>query len=484
MTLTLEVEYLTGRAVASQRDNREAAEWPPHPGRLFSALVAALKECDFADDARQALLWLERQAPPALSESAAFPRDVVPVFVPVNDNTAPDRPPRAGFSAGQIAEGIKVFPERRSRQQRAFPSVTPTNRIVYFIWSRAQSEEVEAHRPALAQLAANVTYLGHSSSLVRVALCDQPPPPTLEPAETGEQVLRVPTPGRLEELEATYNRGARPAPGMFCAYRRTALVRDVDLTTSVFGEMIAFRRARGPRLPLHAFNKLTSAVRLALMSHAGPQPLEVLTGHTEDGSPSQSPHVAFVPLANVGHSYADGDVMGFAVILPGRVARPGDPERGHVLRAVVNLHRVNFGPAGVWQVERLTAEVHQKSLQTMEYTEPATRWATVTPMVLDYVPKDKPGKDLGVVIGKGCERVGLPVPQSIDAVQASPFRGVPPSAHFRPLRSGNQPRLPWVHVVIEFAHPVRGPIILGAGRYLGFGLCRRFPPRRDRRRES
>src|SRR5262249_11384983 len=158
----------------------------------------------FANAERQALLWLERQPPPALSESAASPRDVVPVFVPVNDNVAPDKVPSGGFSAGQLAEGIKVLPERRSRQQRAFPSVTPVGRPIYFIWSRARPEEVEAHRPALTRLAANVTYLGHSSSLVRVSVCDQPPPPTLEPAETGDEVLRVPTPGRLEELEAAY----------------------------------------------------------------------------------------------------------------------------------------------------------------------------------------------------------------------------------------------------------------------------------------
>jgi CRISPR-associated protein Csb2 len=484
MTLAFEVEYLTGRAVASQRHDREAPEWPPHPGRLFSALVAALKECDLAGGERKALLWLEQQRPPALHESDASARAVVPIFVPVNDNSAPDKVPANGFSAGQTAEGIKVLPERRSRQQRTFPSVTPANPMVYFIWSRTRPEEVEAHRQALAHLAANVTYLGHSSSLVRVALCDQPPPPTLEPAETGEDVLRVPTPGRLEELEAMYGRGSRPSPGMFCAYRRTAAVREVVSAEPVFGDMIAFRRARGPRLPLHAAHKVTLAVRLALMRLASPHPLEVLSGHMADGSPSQSPHTAFVPLANIDHPYADGDVMGFAVVLPRRLARPNDTERRHVLQALVKLQNLQMGQAGVWQVERLTPEVPQKSLQITEYTEEATRWATVTPMVLDYVPKDKPGKDIEAIIRKGCERIGLPVPQTSETVQAAPFRGVPPSAHFQPPRSGKQPRLPWVHVVIEFDRPVRGPIILGAGRYLGFGLCRRFPPRRERRRES
>jgi CRISPR-associated protein Csb2 len=28
-----------------------------------------------------------------------------------------------------------------------------------------------------------------------------------------------------------------------------------------------------------------------------------------------------------------------------------------------------------------------------------------------------------------------------------------------------------VHAVIQFGAPVEGPLVLGAGRYLGYGLC-------------
>ena len=52
--LVLEVEYLTGRAVATARHHREQPEWPPHPGRLFSALVAACHEADLTDLEREA----------------------------------------------------------------------------------------------------------------------------------------------------------------------------------------------------------------------------------------------------------------------------------------------------------------------------------------------------------------------------------------------------------------------------------------------
>jgi CRISPR-associated protein Csb2 len=472
--LALEVEYLMGRATASERHNRSRAEWPPHPSRLFSAFVSAYKECDSDDAERDALLWLERQQPPALSVTAAFERDILPVFVPVNDPSVPDKVPASGFSYRQIKEGLTVLGERRSRKERTFPSVVPDRPIVYFIWQDANPQEVERHRAALVRLAGNVTCLGHSSSPVRVAICDQPPPATWEPAESGEDVLRVPTPGRLVDLELAYENGLRPSPGMFYAYAPSGRGSFQSVPETVFGEMIVFRRVSGPRLPLHACGHLTTTIRQALMKHSGTPP-EVLSGHTPDGGPSQQPHVAIVPLSHVGHHiYADGSLMGFAIVLPRRLHRFDDPDRSHVSRALLELNELVMGRAGVWHVERLTAESPKKSLQTEEYIGPARSWATVTPMLFDYVPKNKPGKDAASVVALACQRIGLPPPVSVEFGPVSPFRGVPPSAHFKLVRKDRRSQLPRLHVVIEYDRPVRGPIILGAGRYLGLGLCRRL----------
>src|SRR5207253_1196650 len=99
----LEVEYLTGRAAASKSNDRDTAEWPPHPGRLFMALVAAHLERDPDDPAeRAALLWLEGLKPPELSASEASERDVLDVFIPVNDNFGPDKVPKGGFSPSVV----------------------------------------------------------------------------------------------------------------------------------------------------------------------------------------------------------------------------------------------------------------------------------------------------------------------------------------------------------------------------------------------
>ncbi len=135
MMFALEAEFLTGRYVATACDDRESAEWPPHPSRLFSALVAAHVERDSQDLAEwDALRWLEVQAPPSLSFTEASPRDVMTVFVPVNDNTGPENVPKKGFSYSVVADKIRVLPERRSKQPRSFPSVTPVQPFVVFIW--------------------------------------------------------------------------------------------------------------------------------------------------------------------------------------------------------------------------------------------------------------------------------------------------------------------------------------------------------------
>lgn len=479
--LALEVEYLTGRATASERHQRESAEWPPHPGRLFSALVAAYAECDLGASVRAALEWLERQSPPSLTVAEADQRSVVPIFVPVNDNAVPDKIPAKGFTASQIAEGIKVLPERRSRQQRAIPSVSLRSPLVHFHWPTVNSHEFAAHRPAFERLAAHVTYLGHSSSLVRVAVCDFPPEPTLVPADDGDVMLRVPTPGRLSELIDAYeNRQARPSAGLYCSYQSRVVASPSQACRTVFGEMIVFRRIDGPRLPLPATVRLTTMVRKALQSLAAQPPREVLSGHTPDGSPSQHPHVAVVPLAFVNHAHADGDIKGFAVVLPFALD-PYSEDRRHIAHTLVKLKEIVMGSCGKWSVQRVTPAIAAtplpagESLRIEGYTKPATRWSTVTPMVLDGFPKQRPSKGTADLIRRACTRIGLPEPAYVEFGNASWLRGASASRQFAYRYKEGLPGWPLVHAFLEFSEPVCGPILLGAGRYIGLGLCRRCP---------
>ena len=71
----------------------------------------------------------------------------------------------------------------------------------------------------------------------------------------------------------------------------------------------------------------------------------------------------------------------------------------------------------------------------------------------------------------------IPSPVAVRVSFAPLMRGVPHSRafHVKP-RQGRPPR-PLTHAEIEFPVPVRGPVLIGAGRYSGYGACRP-PPRR------
>src|SRR5690606_11373647 len=214
--LTVEVELLTGRYAATAHNDRGRAEWPPHPARFFSALVAALHDHDVVDNAeRDALPWLEQQDAPSLRvdpESKVGKRCVQDVYVPVNDVTlggdeairdaenklAAATTPAAQRKAQAAVEkatrealaidgnpsdkalktAAALMPERRTRQVRTFPVVLPETPTFAFLWPKADPKD---HREALTRLCARVTRLGHSSSLVRCMIVDHDLLPTLVP---------------------------------------------------------------------------------------------------------------------------------------------------------------------------------------------------------------------------------------------------------------------------------------------------------------
>lgn len=106
--LAIAIELLAGRYTATQFNDRSRPEWPPHPARLYSAMVAAWADSDNPDPGeRAALCWLEEQGAPEIHCGAERPRAVVTHFVPVNDATALI-PRGAGRSTYALVEGART----------------------------------------------------------------------------------------------------------------------------------------------------------------------------------------------------------------------------------------------------------------------------------------------------------------------------------------------------------------------------------------
>jgi CRISPR-associated protein Csb2 len=130
----------------------------------------------------------------------------------------------------------------------------------------------------------------------------------------------------------------------------------------------------------------------------------------------------------------------------------------------------------------------QTSLKAGVWCSPANTWYSVTPVALDRNPGDLRSSDprklteaiqeADEVIRLACERLGLPRPTSVDILPSAPWAGAAKARHF-PSYPGEATRTKRVltHARIEFAEPVAGPILLGAGRYVGLGLFRPSTPR-------
>src|SRR5205823_3406568 len=111
------------------------------------------------------------------------------------------------------------------------------------------------------------------------------------------------------------------------------------------------------------------------------------------------------------------------------------------------------------------------TLRPLTYAGPSVRWATVTPVVLDHYPRRRLRPE--DVVAEACVRAGLPCPAEVAVGHSPALPGVPHSRSFPalPARPSRPPR-PLTHAVLSFDRPVRGPVLIGAGRYLGYGLCR------------
>ncbi|MCK6529494.1 MAG: type I-U CRISPR-associated protein Cas5/Cas6 [Candidatus Brocadiae bacterium] len=476
--IVLVVELLAGRYVATSRYDREEAEWPPHPDRLFSALVAAWKEGEFGDEEGAALKWLEAQPPPRVRASDAHARKTVATYVPVNDTAIPQAGRKAD-SRAPSPDAWRLLPGTRPRKERRFPTVVPEESIVRYGWADVDSQGDQRHVAALGRLAAAVGYLGHSSTPVRVALGD---PAELDanwvPDPTGPLRLRVPVPGRIRELEESYSAGERPIAAPAARYSAARRGAAGVVAASVFGEAVVYRRVDGPRIPLHASTVVTGAVRDALICHIEDPVPEVFSGHGDGGAPSQRPHLAVAPLANVGHDWADGAMAGFALLLP-RETPDGDVRRLFAALTALDeegeprFRKLAMGRGGAWSIERVVGDAPLRSLSLGRYERPSRRWASVTPVVLDRWPKDRPGLDPASLIRRACAHVELPEPARVHVGQVSPILGVAPASHFIPPEGRTSLLRPRVHAVLEFEQEVRGPLLLGAGRYLGLGLFTR-----------
>lgn len=307
----------------------------------------------------------------------------------------------------------------------------------------------------------------------------------------------------------------RPKVGLWHGYLRSSGDgTNPKVRHSAFdSDLLILAQTSGPTFPSESTLSVTNALRGAIMKHSALQPPpEWVTGHKRDGSPSDSetPHLALLPIPFVGGRYADGHLLGLAIAFPGDIPRA---DRGKVLGPLLvdavgrsKEVELRLGTLGVVRVAKTDWSEGRRNLQRETWTahpHGATLWASVTPVVLDRFPKANKGKldervkweqEVRSVVATACERVGLPTPIHID-VGTTPWHLGSPRAFAKKrkvrstgVRGGATARLgegfpmlqrsageasrPQVHVMLQFPEPVVGPVLIGAGRFRGYGFLR------------
>lgn len=306
-----------------------------------------------------------------------------------------------------------------------------------------------------------------------------------------------------------------PVLGLWQGYRRSGVgettipIREGKHFES---ELLVLCKLEGPVLGLQDTLAITQRLREAAISRCEVQPPPSwLSGHEADGSATADPHAAFLALPYVGGPYADGHLMGAAIALPKNIS---PQERGVALRGLLldrndeaQVVELKLGRLGTWTVRLEPDNAGRRSLQNQTWVGPSRHWASATPVVLDRYPKSSRVErraawesEVRQTIALSCERAGLPRPIIIDLDTTSWHTGAP-RAYPKSRRGGNggqaatarlgdgfptmparagKPSRPQIHVFLEFEERVHGPILIGAGRFLGYGMCKPCAPRRTK----
>lgn len=538
--LSVRVDLLTSRYSATRHNDRNAAEWPPHPARFLAACLAAWADTDVQDqETLDVLRLIESAAPPDISVSAHCDRSVVTHYVPVNDvrpaanvakvytdlvdaeKMSQDDPRReksiektrlaarerstkesAPKSSDSVTDALKFIPAERDKQGRAFPTVIPDRPTFWFTWPDVNLADIQVS--LLDTLLLRVTRVGHSSTLVASCVEQQPPEPTHRPDPSGDLVLRIPRAGVIDRWISDHasapNADSRVLVSGSTRYAQVVSPPDESQAErpradSVFGrDWFILERVGRTRVGPGRLLDLARSFKAAVMAHATTDS-ELITGHVprrgnglDDTEPTRNPHLAYVPLPFVGHPHADGSALGLAIIPP-RAASDGAMRP--LLEALGSWEssvdgaplQVNL-PGGVTlSFRRILGRPGLSNLKPSTWCRPSRSWISVTPVALDRVPGNMHDRDPAkraaafaearAVVSTSCERIGLPPPVDVTIIHGSPYAGVMPPRSFGKFRTGEgKLQRILVHVGLRFDEPVSGPVLLGAGRFLGYGLCR------------
>ena len=489
--LLVSVRFHDGRYHGERRSG--AGEWPPTPARLFQALVAGASCGQVLDEeAAPALRWLESLGPPVIAVPPARLGQPYTSFVPNNDRD-------------QVEGGTKSINEIRTPKTMR-PHIFDAEIPLLFAWTFEQGTD-EGKARAICNVTQRLYQLGRGvdmawawGEILSVEEMEmrltQHGGAVHRPGErgAGDGVL-CPKNGSLASLRSRYDQPrlthsligrrasqtfSRPSPPRF-----GKVLYDVSSRHLLF-ELRAGTRAE-PFAPWPATRVAELVVNLRdkaadRLKHQPDAEIgkirQVFVGR-EATETDKAARVRILPLLSIGHVHADRAIRRVLVEVP-----PGCP---------IHTDDISSAFSGLSQLDQATGEIKWNLVKSDQRrlldhygvgdsdASNVRVWRTVTPAAL---PIMRPRRDAtGTTSSK---RVANEAEAAFAVVQALRHGGVTKSIEsirvqrepfeakgFRAeefVVPGRFAARELYHVEIRLTRPVKAPLVIGNGRYLGLGL--------------
>jgi CRISPR-associated protein Csb2 len=478
-------------------------EWPPSPARLYHALVAgSAKGRELVEEDCHALAWLESLEAPIIAAPPVRTGQSFRNYVPNNDLDVVDPEQIGKIRAPKLVRPILfdaemplvyfwMFDERSETQNAAHvcqiaERLYQLGRGVDMAWAWGEllaADEVEArlvahggalHRPGRGSggESLGVPVKGSLESLVerhktmrgRFRTIYESKPTRKEPnrrVATGETFVQAPRP-RFRQV--MYD--SPPARQLFDIVGENAawpLDRIVELTERVRNE--AARRLKDKRSD--EADKIHGAI----------------VGRRDANEADKSARVRIVPLPSIGHRHADRAIRRILLEIPPNCPlRADDVEWAFSGLLLVSEHGEIVGELAMSTEREMLAHYGAGDAR------PARAWRTITPAALPRrtarrridpertrieakggTERAEEENTAASAVVQALRHAGISARTSVVRVQREPFAANGARAEaFAPATRFAKEQL-W-HAQIEFSEAVRGPLVIGDGRYLGLGL--------------
>lgn len=436
-------------------------EWPPSPTRLFAAFVAADgtgAACRVTDGSE--LEWLEGLQPPTIyADPQPTHTQLLPRYIVEHRQSGNAKTQHQEYPA---RKGTRVWPGVR---------VCPRTPVIHYTWDTPlPSADTFA---ALQRRAARIGYLGTADSPVRVQVLLGDCLPTVESQEfvthpDGQTLVNVPQAGDLAIWDRMHKqwieRGASLSRTQFHALKHKARYRNpaTEKPLTDRGQVVAWLRVE-PAVSGRRVSDMTELFKKALLAKyqlTFGEPPAVLHGHGVKGKGHDN-LARYLALPDVGSKWSKGLIHGLALWMPPSSV---SLDRRQARDAAFSIRKLTGRGIHV-SVGCQDSEIHPWATHPGRWQRKSRVWATAVPAIHER------WRSLSLAnLAVWCAHAGLPKPVDFRSTRTPLVPGgidLAPSEVHRPGR----PVRPYSHIEIRFEEPIPGPVVIGAGRQRGFGLC-------------